>query len=300
MQQPLPATSARTVLVTGATGRTGRLLVDALRAAGHRVRALVRGSSGIPAGWDDVETAVGDLRDAASLKAAMRGVDTVVLLSPMDPELDALEAAALAAAAGAGVGHVVKISTTLPAEDSPISWWRAHARAERALRASPLRWTVVRPNGIAFFLLDYAASVRAEGVMRTAAPDGGMALIDPADIAAVVAAVVGDPGRFAGATLAISGPAAVSYDDIAATLSRMTGRSVRHVAVSEDDVRAQLLAAGRPEWEVEGVVANFRMTRGNAYGFDRVTTTVRDVLGREPRTVKEFLRPHLHGFVPEA
>jgi hypothetical protein len=42
------------------------------------------------------------------------------------------------------------------------------------------------------------------------------------------------------------------------------------------------------------------MTRGNAYGFDRVTTTVRDVLGREPHTVEEFLRPHLHRFVPEA
>jgi uncharacterized protein YbjT (DUF2867 family) len=296
--QPSPtAGSARSVLVTGATGRTGRLVVDALRGGGQAVRALVRSSSAIPAGWDGVDRAVGDLRDAASLRAAMGGMDAVVLLSPMEPDLDALEAGALAAAREARVGHVVKISTTVPAEDSPISWWRAHARSERALRDSGLRWTIVRPNGIAFFLLDYAASVRDEDVLRTAAPDGRMALIHPADIAAVVAAVVADPGRFDGATLAITGPAALSYDDIAAALSRLTGRTVRHLPISEGAVRSALLAAGRPAWEVDGVVANFRMTRGNAHGFDHVTTTVGEVTGRPPRSVDDFLREHLERFV---
>jgi uncharacterized protein YbjT (DUF2867 family) len=288
------------VLVTGATGRTGRLLVDALLDTGCRVRALVRSSSVIPAGWEDVELAAGDLGDAASLRSAMDGVDVVVLLSPMDPELDRLEAIAFAAARDAGVQHVVKISTTVPAEDSPISWWRAHGRSERTLRDSELRWTIVRPNGIAFFLLDYAASVREEGAMHTAVPDGRMALIDPADIAAVVAAVVADPPRYAGTTLAISGPEALSYDDLAALLSRLTGRTVRHVALSEDEMRARLLAAGRPEWEADGVVANMRMTRGGAYGFDRVTTTVQEVIGRPPRGVEAFLHQHLGRFVPEA
>lgn len=287
----------RPVLVTGATGRTGRLIIDALRAGGRRVRALVRASSSVPPRWDGaVELAVGDLGDAGSLRAAMEGAGALVLLSPMDPRLDVLEASALAAAGGAGVGHVVKISTTVPVEDSPISWWRAHWRAEQALRASGLPWTVVRPNGIAFFLLDYAESVRAEGVMRTCAPDGRMALIDPRDVAAVVVAVVAEPDRYAGAVLEISGPRAVSYDDVAAMLTALLGRAVRHVAVSEGEVRGSLLAAGRPDWEAEGVVANMRMTRGDAHGFDRVTTTVRDVTGREPRRVEDFLRDHRDRF----
>ena len=298
MQSTSPVGAGRTVLVTGATGRTGRLLVGALLAGGCRVRALVRPTSAIPAaGWEGVELAVGDLGDAASLHSAMAGTEAVVLLSPMDPYLDRLEAAAYAAAASAGVGHVVKISTTVPAEDSPISWWRAHARSERLLAGSPLRWTVVRPNGIAFFLLDYAASVRAEGAMHTAAPDGRMALIDPADIAAVVAAVVADPERFAGETLSVTGPEAISYDDVAALLSLLTGRPVRHVAEPEAVIHSRLLAGGRPEWEADGVVANMRMTRGNAYGFDRVTSTVRDVTGRVPGTVEAFLRQHVDLFV---
>jgi len=284
-----------TVLVTGATGRTGRLLVDALRPE-HTVRALVRSTSTIPPGWDGVELAVGDLGEPSSLRAAMEGADALVLLSPMDPQLDVLEAGALRAARQAGVGHVVKISTTVPVEDSPISWWRAHARAERALRESGLAWTVVRPNGIAFFLLDYAASVQADGVMRTCAPDGRMALIDPRDIAAVVAAVLRDPARFAGATLEVTGPEALSYDDVAALLGRLLGRPVGHQPVAPEEVRRTLLAAGRPEWEADGVVANMAMTCGDAWGFDRVTTTVREVTGRQPRSVEEFLRDHLDRF----
>lgn len=290
----------RPVLVTGATGRTGRLLVAALRRDGRVVRALVRASSAIPAEWEGVELGVGDLADPGSLRAAMAGVGTLVLLSPMDPQLDRLEAAALEAAREAGVGHVVKMSTTVPALDSPISWWRAHARAEELLRTSGLPWTVVRPNGIAFFLLDYAASVRDEGVLRTCAPDGRMALIDPRDIADVVAAVVASPQRFAQRVLEISGPQALSYDDVAAMLGALLEREVRHVAVSEDEVRSRLLAAGRPEWEVDGVVANMGMTRGDAYGFDRVTPTVREVTGHEPRTVEEFLRSNLDRFAPAA
>ena len=292
--------AARLVLVTGATGRTGRVLVDALRRERQRVRALVRPTSTIPADWHDVELASGDLGDTASLRAAAAGVDTLVLLSPMDPSLDLLEAGALAAADGAGVGHVVKISTTVPDRHSPISWWRAHAGAEELLRDSGLRWTVLRPNGIDFFLLDYADSVRAEGVLRTCAPDGRMALIDPRDIGDVVAAVVRDPERCAGATLEVTGPHAVSYDDVARALGSLLGRDVRHVAVSEEEVRRRLLAAGRPGWEADGVVANMRMTRGNAYGFDRVTTTVRDVTGHEPRAVEDFLREHLDRFAVAA
>jgi uncharacterized protein YbjT (DUF2867 family) len=291
---------SRTVLVTGATGRTGQLLVAALRGDGHRVRALVRATSTIPAAWDGaVELAVGDLTDPASVLDAMGGIDTLVLLSPMLPDLDRIELPAIDAARDARVRHVVKMSTTVPDEDSPISWWRAHARSERHLRDSGLDWTIVRPNGIAFFLLDYAADVRNLGVMRTAAPDGKMALIDPADIAAVVARVVADPQRYIGATLAISGPQAVSYDDLAALLTRLTGRSVRHQPESEEQARSRLLGAGLHEWEADGVVANFRMTRGNAYGFDRVTGTVEEVVGRPPHSVEAFLTQHLARFVPE-
>jgi uncharacterized protein YbjT (DUF2867 family) len=172
------------ILVTGATGRTGRQVVTHLHSSGQAVRILVRPTSVVPGQWDGVERAVGDLDDAASLHQAMSGVDGLFLLSPMDPELDRFERNAIDAAVRVGVGHIVKMSTTKPEPDSPIPWWRAHWRAEQHLRACERPWKILRPNGIAFFLLDLARGVREHGVIRTAAGDGRMALVDPDDIAA--------------------------------------------------------------------------------------------------------------------
>jgi NAD(P)H dehydrogenase (quinone) len=286
------------ILVTGATGRTGEHIVDHLLAAGHDVRILTRATSTIPDRWSGVERAIGDLDDHPSLRRATGGVDGVFVLAPMDPALDRMEGNVLAAAVEAGVGHFVKMSTTKPEPDSPIPWWRAHWRSEQSLRSSGLSWTILRPNGISFFLLGHAPSVRDHGVFHTAAGDGRMALIDADDIAAVTARVFADPGLYAGAVLDLTGPAAVSYGDVADILSRVTGRSVAHEDISPDAGYAQLVADGRPDWEAEGMVANWRMTRDGSGGFDRVTDHVENVSGRAPLALEHFLTAHRDAFTP--
>src|SRR5207245_8548862 len=107
--------------------------------------------------------------DHPSLRRAIGGVDGVFVLAPMDPALDRMEGNVLAAAVEVGVGHFVKMSTTKPEPDSPIPWWRAHWRSEQALQFSGLSWTMLRPNGISFFLLGPAASVRDLGAFDTVA-----------------------------------------------------------------------------------------------------------------------------------
>lgn len=287
------------ILVTGATGRTGQRVVTHLLSSGQAVRILVRPHSVVPGHWDGVERATGDLDDPASLQQAMSGVDGLFLLSPMDPDLDRLERSAIDAAMRVGVGHIVKMSTTKPEPDSPISWWRAHWRAEQHLRACERPWTILRPNGIAFFLLDFARDVREHGVMRTAAGDGRMALVDPDDIAAVAAHVFADRARYTGAVLDITGPDAVSYADVARILTALIGRRVAHVDVSVDAARSAL-RDGRPDWEVEGVLANWLMTRDGSGGFDRVTDEVERVTGRRARELRVFLRAHVDAFRPRA
>ena len=79
--------------------------------------------------------------------------------------------------------------------------------------------SILRPNGISFFLLGHAPSVRAEGLFRTAAGDGRMALIDADDIGAVTSSVCAEPGRYHGAVLDLTGPAAISYGEVADILS---------------------------------------------------------------------------------
>jgi uncharacterized protein YbjT (DUF2867 family) len=286
------------ILVTGATGRTGQHIVDHLLASGQTVRILTRASSSVPDRWSGVERVIGDLDDPTSLQHAMAGMRGAFVLAPMDPALDRMESNAYDAAARAGVGHVIKMSTTKPEPDSPIPWWRAHWRSEQALRQSALSWTILRPNGISFFLLEHARGVREKGVLRTAAGDGRMALIDADDIGAVTAAVFADPGRYAGEVLDLTGPAAVSYGDVAAILSSITGRQVTHADISPDEGRALLLSYGRPDWEAEGLVANWLMTRDGSGGFDRVTDQVERTSGRRPRSLEVFLATQRDAFTP--
>jgi uncharacterized protein YbjT (DUF2867 family) len=288
------------ILVTGGTGRTGHRIVDHLLAAGQRVRILTRPTSTVPDRWEGVECVVGDLDDAESLEHAMLDVDGLFVLAPMDPSLDRMEGHAFSAAARVGVGHVVKMSTTKPEPDSPIPWWRAHFRSEQTLRESGLSWTILRPNGISFFLLEHARDVRERGVFRTAAGDGRMALIDADDIGAVTSAVFADPGRYAGEVLDLTGPAAVSYADVADVLTSVTGRRVTHADISPEDGRALLLSRGAPPWEAEGIVANWLMTRDGSGGFDRVTHEVQRITGRAPLGLDVFLSAEREAFAPGA
>jgi uncharacterized protein YbjT (DUF2867 family) len=288
------------ILVVGATGRTGQHIVDHLLASGQPVRILTRPTSSVPERWSAVERAPGDLADPASMQRALSGVDGLFVVSPMDPALDRLERNAFEAAAGAGTAHVVKMSTTKPEAESPIPWWRAHWRSEEALRRSGLRWTILRPNGISYFLLEHASGVREQGILRTAAGDGRMALIDPDDIGAVTASVFADPSRYAGEVLDLTGPEAVSYGDVADILTRVTGRPVAHVGMTPEDGRALLLSYGFKDWEAEGMVANWQMTRDGSGGFDRVTDIVERVSGRRPLSVEVFLAAQRDAFAPAA
>jgi len=284
------------ILVTGATGRTGQHIVDHLLADGQEVRIFTRPTSTIPDRWS-VQRAHGDLVDASSVEDAMTDVDAVFVLSPMDPRLDEKERTVFDTAGAAGVRHIVKMSTTKPEADSPISWWRAHWRAEETLRAGDVPWTILRPNGISFFLLGHAQSVRTEGVFRTAGGDGRMALIDADDIAAATAAIFEAPDHYTNRVLDLTGPAAVSYDDVAALLSLVTGRPVAHLDIAPEEARNSLRALGVPDWEAEGIVANWLMTRDGSGGFDRVTDEIEAIIGRPPLELEHFLSAHRDEFM---
>jgi uncharacterized protein YbjT (DUF2867 family) len=141
------------ILVVGASGTLGRVLVAELVARGEHVRALTRDQSRITA--SDVEVAVADFRDTDAVERAMNGCDVVVLaanglvgargISPETIDRDA-NIAAIARASAAGVQHVVLLSAYGAGPRHPMSLHRAKFAAERALKASGLTWTIIRPT----------------------------------------------------------------------------------------------------------------------------------------------------------
>jgi uncharacterized protein YbjT (DUF2867 family) len=283
------------ILVTGATGRVGSELVRQLSADGVPVRALVRDSARAEAiGGPGVELAEGDLLDAASLDEALDGVDRLFLLTAFIPDQETPARNAIAAAVRAGGIHVVRMSAVGALEGSPFATGGGFARTERLLRQSGLEWTVLQPHAFMQNLLANAGSIVAEGVLYGTSGEGRIGTVDTRDVAAVARTVLTEPGH-AGRTYVLTGPEALSYGDIAATLAAVLGRDVRYVDVPPDRYEQTLLGFGLPE----PLAADIRVLYGEIFrsgGGDLVTTHVEDVTREQPRSFEEFVRDHAAAF----
>jgi uncharacterized protein YbjT (DUF2867 family) len=272
------------ILVTGATGTIGREVVGQLLAADERPRVFVRDrDTARRLLGEQVERVVGDLDRPETIEPALAGVDRLFLLTTQSSRQPDWERTVIAAAAGAGVAHVVKLSVFRADERSPLRFARQHRQAERALERSGLAWTMVRP---AFLMQNLRAMVR-DAAIYTAAGDGRVAMIDARDIAAVAVAALTTRGH-EGKVYTLTGPAALTFDDVASSLSQQSGMQIRHVRVSVDDVRTALESAGVAAWFADDMARLHAML---AAGYeDLVTDDVRAVTGCPTRTLAQFLR----------
>jgi uncharacterized protein YbjT (DUF2867 family) len=279
-----------TTLVTGATGNVGSRVVQRLRARGATARAFVRDPAKAAAVLPpDVEVAAGDLDDPASVRAALGGVDQVFLTTTTGPLQVAQETAVIDAAAELGVRRLVKLSTVGAQAGSPLPGMDWHGQVEDHLRASPVPSVVVRAAFFMSNLLAGADAVRQAGKLFAPAGGGKVAMIDPGDVAAAAAAVLTTPGHL-GATYELTGPAPVTYDDVAAALSDVTGRRVDFVDVPPAAAREAFVAGGLPDFLVTHLDGAFGLIRSGA--LEQVTDTVRTLTGRDARSVADFLRDH--------
>jgi uncharacterized protein YbjT (DUF2867 family) len=159
-----------TYLIPGATGDIGSKVVEHLLRRGERPRVFVRDAEKARSRFDHrVDLFVGDLADPAALRAALEGVDEFFLVNT-GPQIPARDEAAAKAAKAAGVRHLVKLSSLDVKQGLAIGAW--HERGEAAVRASGIHFTFVQPTGFMSNLLAWAASIKAEGVVRASTGEG--------------------------------------------------------------------------------------------------------------------------------
>ncbi|MGH8068786.1 MAG: SDR family oxidoreductase [Candidatus Entotheonellia bacterium] len=279
------------ILITGATGRIGNATLKQLTNRGVPARALVHNPEKAAAVSDlGVETVIGDLAQPRSLEAALEGVTSALLVSPLDPHQVELQANFIDAAKRAGRVHVVKISGLGTALDSPVRSGRWHAQTEQYLGGSGLLFTHLRPPFFMQNILRFAPTIRASGEFVGALNRGKVAMIDVDDIAAVAATALTTSGH-AGKAYLLTGPEALSYQDVAEKLSRSLGRLVTYKNIPLEAMRERLLASGMPEWHVD-VQVDFSAALGAGHA-STVTDTVEAVTGKPPRTFEQFIREHM-------
>jgi uncharacterized protein YbjT (DUF2867 family) len=273
--------AAPTILLIGATGRIGSEVVRQLAAADERPRIFVRDSAAASQRFGErVHPIDGDLDQPETIEAALAGVDRVFLLTTQSSHQPSWERAVIRAAARSGVDHVVKLSVFRADEHSPLQIARQHWQTEQELVQSGLAATILRP---VFFIQNLLAMVRGDAI-ATAAGDGRVAMIDVRDIAAVAVAALTRPGH-AGKTYTLTGPEALSFDDVASILSHQAGRQISHVRRPADAVSTSLQASGVPAWFANDM-AHLQSMLADGYE-DVVTDDVHTVTGRSPHTLTQ-------------
>src|SRR5215471_18571592 len=152
------------ILITGATGTNGRLVVEALLARGARVRAMVQDPSrAAPLHRAGAELVVADFDRPDTLDAALAGVQRSLLLSAVDPRLVERETRFVERARKAGLNHLVKFSVIGAHPAASFTFARQHGAAERVIMDSGLAFTFVQPNFFMQNLLWSAGTIKAQG-----------------------------------------------------------------------------------------------------------------------------------------
>jgi len=282
-----------TVLVTGATGTTGSAVLERLLARGVGARVMVRRETDVARfAALGADVAVADFDDASACAAALAGVGRVYLVTPSSEHAETQQSRFAELAAEAGVERLVTLSHLGADESSPVRFLQWHAAVERHIRELGVGYTFLRPNLFFQGVLAFAGTIASEGRFFAPIGDALVSAVDVRDIAAVAAAALTESGHDE-KPYTITGPAAVTHDEIADALSIATGRSITFVDVAPDAFRDSLDGV-LPPWQLDGLVEDYAHYAAGEAAV--VLPTVAEITGQEPRDIASFARDYADRF----
>lgn len=277
------------ILVTGATGTVGRHVTDYLVHAGEAVRAGVRDPDRATVAGRSVRF---DLGDPASWPDAFDGVDRLFLIRPpaMSDVVTYLRPV-IHLAASRRVRHVVFLSLI------GVNRVMPHWQVEQDIKAAGLPYTFLRPSFFAQNLLTaYRADIAERDEIRLPAGRGRTAFVDTRDVAEVAARVLIRPESHHDRAYSLTGEYALRWDDVAVLLTRALNRRIRYTPIGLLQYRQELLAAGFDPVYVRVQLGINLVARLGLAG--RTTPTLRELLGRPPRTMATFISDYRDAWAP--
>jgi uncharacterized protein YbjT (DUF2867 family) len=276
------------ICVTGAGGTVGSEVVKQLEAAEAPLRAAYFSEEKAKAARSrGIDAVVIDFNRTETLRSGFQGCDELFLLGPNVPNQTELELNAVEAAKMVGVRHIVKLSM-LGADEEAVSFAKTHRPVEKAIESSGLTWTFLRPNGFMQNVVTYMGeTIRSGGVFYSSSGEAKISHVDVRDIAAVAVKALTEPGHER-KVYTLTGPQALTYDEIASELSKVLGRTISHVNLPPSEMKGGMLAAGSPEWFVDSFLDLERY-----YGeqkASRIANDIKQVTGRDPIRFEQYVR----------
>ena len=288
------------VLVTGATGDTGRATVNELLARGHKVRALAHGQDKRSEKLREqgVEVVYGDLLDFSQVRAALNGVERAYFVYPIRPGILQATAYFAQAAKEAGVEGIVNMSQISAREDAQSHAATDHWLSERVFDWSGLTVAHIRPTYFAEWLLYVAAMIR-EGKLHLPFGTGRHAPIAAEDQGRVIAGIIEDPAPNKGGIYPLFGPVEYTYAETAQLLSRVLGKPVQYRQVDFEEFSKVLQNSGKNAGRENSFL--FQHLKEVAIDhqngvFEGTNDNVESLGGRPPMTLEAFIAKNRNAF----
>jgi uncharacterized protein YbjT (DUF2867 family) len=284
-----------TILVTGSTGNVGSQVVKQLSSFNGNVRAAIQSKNKA----NEIKNARAQLVEMnfnkpETISMALEGVEKLFLLTPFVPNMVDISMNLVNEAKKANVKHIVKQSAFGSDMEPPhITMNKLHRQVEEAIESSGINYTFLRPTSFMQNYLGFANFIKSQGLFYAPLADSRTSFVDIRDIAAVAVEALTKSGH-ENKAYNITGPEAVSNYDIANILSKITGRKVTYVNVSDDDARKGMKDNGMQEWTINALIelSNFQKA-GKA---SLVTSEVERVTGRKPISFEQFAKDYSETF----
>jgi NAD(P)H dehydrogenase (quinone) len=284
------------ILVTGASGQFGNAAIDFLIQKGiasNQISALVRTAEKADEFKNKgVQSAIGDYDNYASLVSAFSGVDKLLFVSGSDiTKRMAQHENVINAAKEAGVNHIVYTSFQRKDESESSPLWivaQSHIQTENLLKASGLNYTILKNNLYMDFLPGFIGEgVLDSGVIYVPAENGRVSAVLREEMAEAAASVLSSTGH-ENKEYDFTNTEAISYNDIAQTISEVTGKKIAYQSPSVDEYGKALSGYGVPS-EVIGIFSSFAVAQSKGE-LDVESNDLENLLGRRPLSVKNFIR----------
>jgi uncharacterized protein YbjT (DUF2867 family) len=243
------------ILITGATGNVGGAVLNHLSTTDVDLRVLTRDESKAQShrdrGVEDV--VVGDFLKPETLGPALEGVSTVFLLTPINPQqVPQASNVIRVAKRSRGEPRIVRLSVHQASHEAPTRISRQNAQIEDELTSSGLPYTLLRPQSFMQNTLMAAPTVAAQGKIYQPFKDGKLGMIDARDIGEVAAKVLTEEGH-EGKVYTLTGPAAISFYEVAEALSEVVGKEVSYIEISLEAAKEAMLNMGLSEWRADAL-----------------------------------------------
>ena len=285
------------ILITGASGSVGKVVLKEVSRKESKFRGMFRSKEEAAKAPSGCESVLADYSDKQSLRNALDGVTSVYIVCSPIPQLVELESNMLDACKESGVRHVV-LNSALGAGDYGKSFSSWHRKVEDKLKATGMSYTILRPNGFLQNIVAYnAPSIRAQGAFYAAMGDAKVSYLDVGDIA-VVAVKALQGGAHAGKTYELNGPEAISNQELAKRISKVTGRTVKYVDIPESAQREAMLGLGMPEWQVTALLELQQYYKQG--GGAKADGLLRALIERDPVTLDQYLTANVREFRDQA